>query len=724
MFVSLLESNLAVSRSTSLTSSSLACEDICRLFPRRIKRLFYSLDLNRPDLSSVRHLVEQREWSSACDALVSFYQHSHTIAWLRHNPIERRKPMEAGPLNDLSAQAILKDIFTFQLTTGQVPRRSNGWLDWYNLGPNCDREWAWFLNRHYHLVKLLEAYSETGQRIYVDCINQHLIEWILSSPSRTTPQIWAQWRGLEVAYRMLHWPRIFYGLQQVEAFTPATRILMLSSLLDHAQYLRHLHDWGDNWVFREMYGLANLAICWPEFKFSQAWLNYASDRLNQSVEEQVYLDGAHKELTSHYHRIVLRDAQGFADVLHNAEHVVPASLKTRLEKMWNYLAYTMRPSGLSLLNNDSDQENQRDILSRAAITYGREDWRYITSNGQKGIKPEAEPSNFFSWAGHFVMRSGWDTKAQWAFFDIGPLGVNYHVHQDKLHLSLSAYGRDLLVDSGRYSYVRNELWTYLRGSTSHNVILIDGQGQKDDVKQSLKPITKNYAITPELDFVMGTSDRSFHHLPGHPIHTRAIAYLRSQYWIVVDRITTDRPRNIEVLWHFHPDCTVSVEGTDVVTQDENVGNLRITPASEINWQLQKYRGQEHPKQGWWSREYGHICPNDTVVYQAHISTSSTFAWVLFPYLGIVPKIRVTQIANQQGWIQLQIAVPNHPIDEVVIQIENLESIKLINGMEFEGRCTIVQEHKLPLVVHGVLRQQDGNTIAQHPATQTKDPKKR
>jgi hypothetical protein len=723
MFVSLLESNIAVSRSASLTNSSLTCEDICRLFPRRIKRLFSSLDLNRADLSSVRHLVEQRELSAACDALVSFYQHSHTIAWLRHYPVERRKPMEAGPLNDLSAQAILYDTFTFQLTTGQVPRRSNGWLDWCDLGPNCDREWAWFLNRHYHLIKLLEAYSETGQRIYVDCITQHLTEWILSSPSRTTPQIWAQWRGLEVAYRMLHWPRIFYGLQQVEAFTPATRILMLSSLLDHAQYLRYLHDWGDNWVFREMYGLANLTICWPEFKFSQVWLNYASDRLNRSVEEQVYPDGTHKELTSHYHRIVLRDAQGFADVLHNAEHLVPASLKIKLEKMWNYLAYTMRPSGLSLLNNDSDQENQRDILSRAAITYGREDWRYITSNGQKGVKPEAEPSNFFPWAGHFVMRSGWDTKAHWAFFDIGPLGINYHVHQDKLHLSLSAYGRDLLVDSGRYSYVRNELWTYLRSSTSHNVILIDGQGQKDDVKQSYKPIAKNYAITPELDFVMGTSDRSFHHLPGHPTHTRAIAYLRSQYWIVVDRIATDRPRNIEVLWHFHPDCTVFVEGTDVLTQDKDVGNLRITPTSEVSWQVQKSRGQEHPKQGWWSREYGHICPNDTVVYQAHISTSSTFAWILFPYLGIVPKIRVTQVANQQGWIQIQIEVPNHSIDEVIIQIENLEFIKLVNGMEFKGRCTIVQEHKPPLVVNGVLRKQDGKTIRQDPTAQAKDPKK-
>jgi Heparinase II/III N-terminus/Heparinase II/III-like protein len=701
--------------SASLAISSLSCEDICRLFPRRIKRLFSSLDLNRKDLSSVQQLVEQQEWSAACEALVSFYQNSHTIAWLRHYPIERRKPMEAGPLNNLCAQSILNDTFTFQLTTGKVPRRSNGWLDWCDLGPNGDHEWAWFLNRHYHLTKLLEAYSETGQISYIDCINQHLTEWILSSPSRATPQIWAQWRGLEVAYRMLHWPRIFYRLQQVEAFSPATRILMLSSLLDHAKYLRYLHDWGDNWVFREMYGLATLAICWPEFKASQGWLSYAGDRLAQSMQAQVYPDGAHKELTSHYHRIVLRDAQGFADLLHNAEYPVPESLKMGLEKMWNYLAYTLRPSGLSLLNNDSDQENQRDILNRAAVTYDREDWRYITSNGQKGVKPEKEASNLFPWAGHFVMRSGWDTKAQWAFFDIGPLGVNYHVHQDKLHLSVGAYGRDLLVDSGRYSYVRNDLWTYFRHSASHNVILIDGQGQKDDVKQCRKPIQDNYAITPELDFVKGRSDRSFHHLPGHPIHTRTIAYLRGQYWIVVDQIETDRPRNIEVLWHFHPDCTVSLEGTDVLTQDEDVGNLRITPTSNLIWQVKQTKGQEEPKQGWWSREYGHICPNFTAIYQAHLATSTTFAWILFPSLGIVPKIRVTQIANQKGWIRLAIEEANQRNDEVIIQIEDSDPIEISNGLEFQGHCAILRENKPPLLVNGILRQKSGKILAQHPA---------
>jgi Heparinase II/III N-terminus/Heparinase II/III-like protein len=702
--------------SASPASLNLSCEDVCRLFPRRIKRLLSGLDLTLEELSSVKAAIQKQEWSTACDALLVYYQESHTIPWLRQYPVDRRRSVEPDPLNNLCAKSILDDTFTFQLTTGKVPRKSNGRLDWCDLGPKNDYEWTWFLNRHYHLVKLLEAYFETGQLSYVHCISQHLKEWVLSSPSLSTPRIWAQWRGLEVAYRMLHWPRIFYGLQQVDAFTPATRLLMLSSLLDHAYYLKFLHDWGDNWVFREMYGLASIAVCWPEFKFSKGWLTYAGDRLVESVQEQIYPDGVHKELTSHYHRIVLRDAQGFVDLLHNVNSPVPNVLKIGLEKMWSYLAYTLRPSGLSLLNNDSDQEDQRSSLERASKTYQREDWCYIASNGQKGEKPTDEASIIFPWAGHFVMRSAWDINAHWAFFDIGPLGVNYHIHQDKLHLSVSAYGRDLLVDSGRYSYVRGDLWDYFRNSESHNVILIDGQGQKNDVKQYCQPIQANhYAIAPDFDFVVGTCDRGFRHLPGHAIHTRAIVYLRGHYWVVIDQIETNKPRTLDILWHFHPDCTVALEGNEVTTQDENVGNLRIIPTSNLNWQVKIIKGQESPKQGWWSREYGHLCPNPTANYQVSIATSATFAWILFPAKGLVPKIKVTEICDLQGSIRLSIERPEHPPDEVMVQMAKSNPIELENGAQFAGSCAILRFAQTPLVAYGVLKQKNGDILVKHPS---------
>jgi hypothetical protein len=489
---------------------------------------------------------------------------------------------------------------------------------------------------------------------------------------------------------------------------------MLSSLLDHAYYLRWLHDWGDNWVCREMNGLATLAIYWPEFKQSQQWLHYASDRMVRAMEQQVYPDGVHKELSSHYHRVTLRDFQNFADLLERSGRQVPVPFKASLKRMWSYLAYTMRPDGYSLLNNDSDLENHRLLLRQVAEVYDRDDWHYIISNGQAGTKPDGEASIVFPWSGQLVMRSGWDINAHWAFFDSGPLGINYHEHQDQLHLSLAAYGRDLLVDGGRYSYVRNDFWQYFRGSVSHNVILIDGHGQKDSRRQWHRPMAGNYAITPELDFVQGTCDRGFRHLPGLVTHSRVIVYRRGYYWVVVDYIDTDRPRQLEPLWHFHPDCKLVIDGNNITSINEEVGNLRIVPASDMSWQVEIVTGQNHPVQGWWSRAYNHLSQSPTAIYRTSITMPISFAWILVPALGQTPQIRVEHHSISPESIHLIIEIPGQPADQLVVQMEPHRQIQVADRYEFTGRCAILRSDSPPLVVHGTITDISGNVIAKHP----------
>lgn len=619
MFAFMLKANTGRGRDICTTKIEIAFEEICFLYPKRIRKLFASLDLDRKGLEMVKTAVKQNDWSSACEALIAYYREGKTAPWLR------RHAVESSVAIDPWIEPILKDTFTFQLVTGKIPRCQNGLLDWAHKGPKNDKEWAWFLNRHYHLLDLFAAYQKTGNLSYIRCINNHITDWIISSPSKTSPKTWAQWRGLETAYRIVHWAPLFYGLQQAEEFSLATRILMLSSILDHAYYLRHFDSWGANWVSREMNALATAALCWPEFKNSKQWLDYAIARMLHAINEQVYPDGVHKELTSHYHWITLRDFQNLANLLEISGSSVSAAFKVSLEQMWNYLAYSMRPDGHSVLNNDSDRQYNRLLVSKAALSYQRADWTYIATNGKAGQKPEGEPSTVFPWAGQVVMRSGWDAEAHWAFFDVGPLGINYHIHNDKLHLSIAAYGRDLLVDSGRYSYVRDKFWKYFRGSSSHNVILIDGKGQKGDVKEWHQPMTGNYAIEPSFDFARSTFDRGFIGLKGKASHSRAIVYLRGRYWIVVDRIGTDHFRKIESLWHFHPDCTVVVEGESVSSIDSGVGNLRIIPVSNLSWEVQIIQGQEDPIQGWWSREYNHKVPNPTAVYSTDIEESAIFA---------------------------------------------------------------------------------------------------
>lgn len=648
----------------SKSASEFSCTDLYEANPCLVKRLLHSLNLNQSGLEKVKEATMRQNWIAACESLVEYYQ-SESICNRFSIWASSCKAIE-----NLPAEEILLDTFTFQGQTLQISRLTDGCLDWACRGISHDLEWAYFLNRHYHLVNLLTAYRQTSNSDYLKCINDHLLDWIVASGSKLS-HWWAQWRGREVALRTVHWAYVFYSLRSHNELAPGIRILMLYSLLEHVRFLRHLHSWGGNWLCREMSGLATIALCWPEFKGASNWLTYARNHLDRELQRQVYPDGVHKELSSHYHRVALIDFQHFADMLETSGEHVPEAYTRRLEQMWSYLAYSINPGGYGVLNNDSDLDFNRPIVQSAAVRYERPDWTYIATNGRVGKCPKGLSSILFPWAGQFIFRNGWDAEAHWSFFDVGSFGIHYHSHYDRLHLSITAYGRNLLVDSGRYCYRRDRFWKYFRQSASHNVILVDGKGQRANRRQLSAPITQDYSMTTDSNFAQGIFDSGFNGIQGKATHSRAVLYLQNQYWVVVDYICTDRPRKIETLWHFHPECTVEAQEQSVVTTDPNVGNLRITPASTCAWTVDLVSGQMEPVQGWWSREYNHLVPNPTAIYSTQISKSSVFVWILYPKKGLVPKVQADLVFNTTDCLNLIVSVSGGKTDKFLIRWEDL-----------------------------------------------------
>ncbi len=634
-------------------------EELCKTCPERVTRLFERLDLDRAGMASVKQAVGRRDSPAACRALLAHY---------RKGASAQRPSTKPGTKRRADADAILNDTITCYRLTAKVPRRPDGGLDWCYNGPNNDREWGWGLNRHYHLSALLNAYEQTGNPIYVRCLDRHLSDWVRSNPYPAAKSRTPQWRGLEAHCRVLVWARVFARLQSVDAFSPATRILMLSSIPEHAHYLRHFHAGGGNWITMEMFGLATAAATWPEFKDAAEWSDYATRRILPEMLKQVYPDGVQKELTSHYHRVALGSFQRFADLGRRSNRPVPAEFTEGLERMWNYTAYSLRPDGHGPLNNDSNRDHNAAPVVEAAKTYGRPDWVYIATQGRRGTRPERGPSVVFPYAGQVIMRSGWDADAHWAFFDVGPLGIG-HWHLDKLHLSVAAYGRDLLVDAGRYTYKGGRFRSYFVGSASHNVILVDGKPQAREKPAVAEPMSGNYLISPTFDFARGVFGKGFAKCPGKAVHTRAVVYVRGGYWVVVDRIDTDRPRTIQPLWHFHPECTVAADGNAVVTTDPGKGNLRLLPVSDLDWKLEMVKGRTEPDvQGWYSPCYNLKVPSTTCVYTAKISGPTTFAWVIVPAKGSVPEVSVKTASIDKQAVRLQVGMPGAAPQRITVPL--------------------------------------------------------
>jgi hypothetical protein len=640
----------------------------------RIRALVDALDI--PGVSGSGDLA------GACESILRHYRQPgmrQRVA-LALAAQERERLLHSGPTGGLSlvelseclrdptegdrrwpeAEAILQSEHAQGEVRAILKRRADGHIDWTDRGPAGDIEWAFGVNRHRCFDVLHRAWVRTGNGVYPRAMEIHLADWLSANPTPAQYVHDPVWRELEVGLRLAGpWVLAFYGFPACAELTDVTRILMLVSVAEQAAYLRKYHKNHPNHLLMEMNGLAMAAVAWPELRESGQWLTYAAAKMVPQVRQQVYPDGAQNELTAGYHLVSLMHLDLFAQIVRGRIDV-DRDFSSGLERMWEYLAGALRPDGQIPLNNDTDLVDLSHGLERVAGHYHRADWAYVASRGQRGRQPEGLPSRFFPWAGQLVSRSGWDAQAHWSFFDVGPLGVSGHQHRDKLHLSVYAAGRDLLVDSGRYWYKWDVFRQYFLGTAGHNGILINGCGQADDVETVDRPFEGAATVGDAFDYACGSFDAGFLGQEGLIVHRRAVLYLRGRCWIVVDHIRTDRPRTIQPLWHFHPDCTVERQGQDVASIDPGVGNLRITPLADWEWRVDLVKGATDPDtgryrmwkadivrgpdepqvQGWYSPTYNTKLPCYCAVYRADIAQSATFAWVLTPARGTVPPVSV------------------------------------------------------------------------------------
>lgn len=652
-------------------------EDICKVYPEKVDYIFQNLNLDYPGLEKTKAAYQNKNLVEACTFLL---QHYKSLSEKRF--VYKPQPEVFGYPKEV-ADAVLNDTYVFQLVEGKVPRLPNGHLKWDYNGPEDDIEWAWALNRHYPISHIMPFYFETKDANYAKYVDSFIKDWIIESwPYPAKRSSTAMWRGLEVSFRVKVWSQVFYGLMNSGYISPATQLLILSSLPDHAHYARAFHA-QNNWLTMELSGLATVAASWPEFKKAEEWLEYSVVTMAESLKGQVYPDGAQNELTSSYHYVALRNFELFSEICERVDKELPAFFNPTLEDMYNYLAITIRPDGCGILNNDADRNNNVDKLKLASKKFNRPDWKFTASNEVEGTKPENGPSFIFPWAGQLISRNNYSKDAHWSFFDIGPWGSG-HQHNDKLHISISAYGRDLLVDAGRFAYrgeVADKFRAYARGTQGHNTILIDGKGQMPDVKVTDKPLSEShYKITPEFDYAWNSFDK-YYDLKNVK-HTRALFYVRDNFWVVVDNIETDQPWKIETFWHWHPRCEVEIQNGRIASSLNEKGNLKIIPVGNTNWEIKQVKGQEEPEiQGWYSEEYNQYEPGTASIYSTQIEKDETFVWLLIPYEKEAPKGKVDMISKNANEIKLRITDQEKGSWELTIPYSNSKNAKLkFSGM--------------------------------------------
>jgi hypothetical protein len=545
-----------------------------------------------------------------------------------------------------------------------------------------DSKVIWELNRHQHFVLLGKAYWYTGDERYAATFVDQLMWWMDANP----PQMGVNWTSsLEAALRAIAWIWALYFFAGSKHLTSSVFKRALQFLFLHGRHIeRYLSTYHspNTHLTGEALGLVYLGSMLPELRTARRWRQRGIDIFVGQVDRQVGRDGVYFEQSTYYqrytadfliHLCILGDRNGLE---------IPRPIRAALQRVLDHLMYIARPDGSTPLIGDDDggrllpldtraRDDFRATLASGAVLFGHPEYRFAAGetteetlwlHGVEGlhrfeaIQPAApaSASRAFPVGGYLVMRDGWLRNAAYMLIDCGPHGVLNcgHAHADALGFDLSVGGRAMLVDPGTYTYADagdSGLRDSFRSSPSHNTLVIDGQSSSvPDGPFSWKHVApvrlERWLSVDRFDFFQGShAGYARFTKPGN--HTRAVLFLKTDYWIVSDRFSSDSPHQIQLRFQCAPEVMLHLTETGARAAAVGSGSPRISLGIATLAEC----GQFGVDEGWVSREYGRREKAPVCTYSMRSSGGDThLVTLLVPDVGQEAAIDFVRVQTAQG----------------------------------------------------------------------------
>ena len=164
--------------------------------------------------------------------------------------------------------------------------------------------------------------------------------------------------------------------------------------------------------------------------------------------------------------------------------------------------------------------------------------------------------------GYAITRSDWRPDATLLAIKSGYTWN--HAHADAGSFVLYDKGRPLLIDSGSCPYGDRLYRTYYCKDISHNVLLVDGEGQRDEeqIRGSKFPgsICDHYEKDGFL-YVLADATGPMAHVCSRMY--RSFLWLDGKTLVIIDDVLCHEPRTIQFLLHYDGEATTEANVVDI-----------------------------------------------------------------------------------------------------------------------------------------------------------------
>ena len=275
---------------------------------------------------------------------------------------------------------------------------------------------------------------------------------------------------------------------------------------------------------------------------------------------------------ANYWRSYIKRFTWWADVMRSALDI-NAYDKPYFSAAGYYAMYLTPPGkdggGFGDLNARYPADRNRDLMTTLAVQAGNGHWAwYVNALGGprhadgyigfvRGALPAVRPeppdglpaSRVFQGTGQAFLNTGLRDARQsvQVAFKSSPFGTQSHGYESNNAFLLWAYGRRLLVRSGRrdsYGSEHHRKWMW--STRSVNCITVDGHGQAGHSASARGEITA-FRTTDEIDVVVGEAAEAY----GDRLKrfSRAIVFFKPELIVVYDRLEAKQPASFEYWLH-------------------------------------------------------------------------------------------------------------------------------------------------------------------------------
>jgi len=478
---------------------------------------------------------------------------------------------------------------------------------------------VWESSRFNWALILARAYRLSGNKIYLNTLNQWVSDWTWKNPLNAGPN----WKcGQESAIRMMNlilaafvlgqdrsptFGLIRFVKEHCERIEP-TICYAISQDNNHGTSEAAALFIGGGWLKRHAANDRNLV------KKAEQWEKKGRFWLENRVYRLIEFDGSFSQYSVNYHRLVIDtlnlvkfwqgylDLDGFSDQFYR---------KARVAVYWLFqMADPLTGDAPNLGSNDGtllfsltscDYRDFRPSVQLGAVLFFHgvaydkspcdETLYYLGLQQSSDFADElTKKSQSLNKGGYVIFHA----ECSWGVVRI----PNYRFrpgHADALHFDLWHKGRNLLRDGGSYSYNCSEPWqSYFSGTQSHNTIEFDGRDQMPRIGRFLFGAwTKGETVEPLNERGCSLSWSGAYTDYEGCRHQRTISVQRDDCWHVTDVVSGFKKKAV-LRWRLEPgqwtlegnicrnkDVSIKIDSNNAVLE------LRLTEGWESRYYMEK-----------------------------------------------------------------------------------------------------------------------------------------